>query len=401
MNDMTALRAAPPPLLLLVTLSAIQPIALNIIAPSTPALTQEFATDYATVQLTLTAFLVAVALSQLVTGPWSDRVGRRPVVLVSMAAFIVGSAAALIAPTIEALIAARVVQAAGSGATFALARAIIRDTSQRDDAASRIGYMMVAMLIAPMFAPTIGSVIDRFLGWRAIFLLLLTVGAGALLFVWRNLPETNTIRDPDASFASMARAFPTLLRSRAFLAYTLSTCATSVLFFAFVAGAPHVVVESMGREPQTYAIWFATVSLGYAGGNFISGRYASQIGADRLILMGSWITLVASIAQTIAAWSLPWSPAVLFVPMFAMAFGNGATIPGATASALSVRPDLAGAASGLAGAMQLGSGAISAYIAGHVVTTAPRGLIIIMLVAAIFGLLAFTIQRTASGSALR
>ncbi|MET0604884.1 MAG: MFS transporter, partial [Beijerinckiaceae bacterium] len=134
MNDMTAVRAPVPHLVLLVALSALQPMALNIIAPSTPELARQFNTDYATVQLTLTAYLIAVATSQLITGPWSDRSGRRPVVLFGCATFLVGCLFAAIAPTIEALIFARVVQAIGSGTTFAMARAVIRDTSQRDEA---------------------------------------------------------------------------------------------------------------------------------------------------------------------------------------------------------------------------------------------------------------------------
>lgn len=401
MNDMAAVRAAAPPLFLLVTLSAIQPIALNIIAPSTPALAHEFATDYATVQLTLTIFLLAVALSQLVTGPLSDRAGRRPVILFSLAAFVIGCLAAAIAPTIEALIAARVVQAIGSGAAFALARAIIRDTSARDEAASRIGYMMVAMLIAPMLSPALGSLIDRAAGWHAIFLFMAALGAGALAIVWRRLPETNLMRDPEASVAKLASAFPLLLRSRAFLAYTLSTCSTAAQFFAFVAGAPHVVVESMGNEPQVYALWFILVSSGYAAGNFASGRYAGLVGTDRMILLGSVVTLAGSVIQLAGTLATSWSPAFLFIPALAMAFGNGATIPSATASALSIRPELAGAASGLIGALQLGCAAIVSYVTGHVVTSYPRGLVVIMFLAAAAGLLALALQRSAPARRLR
>jgi len=392
-NDMTALRAAAPPLFLLVTLSAIQPIALNIIAPSTPAMAREFSTDYATVQLTLTIFLFAVALSQLVTGPLSDRSGRRPVILFSLGAFVAGCLAAAVAPTIEALIAARVVQAIGSGAAFALARAIIRDTSAREEAASRIGYMMVAMLVAPMLSPALGSLIDGLAGWHAIFFVMAALGAAAFAIVWRLLPETNLMRDPDASVAKLASAFPLLLRSRAFLAYTLSTCATSAQFFAFVAGAPHVVVESMGRGPQVYALWFMVVSLGYAAGNFASGRYAGRIGTERMILIGGVTTLVGSAMQLLGALADPWTPALLFIPALVMAFGNGATIPSATASALSVRPDLAGAASGLIGALQLGSSAIIAYLTGHIVPSSPRGLVVIMFIASVIGVLALALQR--------
>ncbi len=398
MNETTQIRPAPPPLILLVALSAIQPMALNIIAPSTPAMARQFGTDYGTVQLTLTVYLVAVAVSQLVTGPWSDRAGRRPVILAGLVIFLFGCLAAAIAPTIEALIAARVVQAVGSGTAFVLARAIIKDTSHRDEAASRIGYMMVAMLIVPMLSPSVGSVIDKFVGWQAIFLLMAAFGAGIWWLVSSSLPETNVTRDENASFAKLARAFPTLLRSRSFLAYTLAVCATSGMFFSFVAGAPYVIVETMGNEPHVYALWFVMLSFGYAIGNFVSGRYASRLGSEKLIHIGTWITLFAAVLQAVWAAFGAWTPLALFAPGFLIALGNGVTIPGAAASALSVRPDLAGAASGLAGALQLGTAAAMAYLAGHVVTTSPRGLVVIMLGCAIVGALALTIPRDAPKS---
>lgn len=392
MNDPSPLRAAPPPLVMLVALSALQPIALNIIAPSTPAMAREFGTDYATVQLTLTVYLAAVALAQLVTGPWSDRVGRRPVVLFSLGCFIIGSLAASVAPTIEALIAARVVQAIGSGSTFAQARSIIRDTSTRDEAASRIGYMMVAMLVAPMLSPSIGSLIDQAAGWHAIFIAMAIAAAVSLALVWRGLPETNVTRDPNASLGKLARAFPTLLGNRDFLAYTLSGCASSAMFFSFIAGAPHVVVESMGQPPYVYAAWFIFMSLGYASGNFISGRYARRLGSARLLAIGSWVTLAAAATQ--GAWALwgPWIPAALFLPGFGVALGNGMTMPSATASALSIRPDIAGSASGLMGALPLLCSAGMSLVAGHVVEVAPRGIVVIGVGCAIVGVIAVMLQ---------
>ena len=394
MNEMTAVRAPAPHLVLLVALSALQPMALNIIAPSTPELARQFNTDYATVQLTLTAYLIAVATSQLITGPWSDRSGRRPVVLFGCATFLVGCLFAAIAPTIEALIFARVVQAIGSGTTFAMARAVIRDTSQRDEAASRIGYMMVAMLVVPMLSPTVGSLIDRFIGWQAIFFMMAVVGTISLALVWTRLPETNITRDAQASFGKLASAFPTLLSNRAFLAYTLSVCATSGLFFSFVAGAPHVVVVSMRQAPEVYALWFIVLSGGYTIGNFLAGRFAGRLGSERLIIIGTWVTLVAMVVQ--AAWAMmaELTLSVLFVPAFLVTLGNGITIPGASASALSVRPDLAGSAAGLSGALQLWTAAAVSWLTGHIVTSTPKGLIGIMLACAIAGALALMIPRT-------
>ena len=242
---------------------------------------------------------------------------------------------------------------------------------------------------------------DGHTGWANTKALAMAgIAACSWTLVWLRLPETNLRRDPHASFGKVASAFPILLRNRAFLAYTLSSCATSANFFAFVAAAPHVVVESMHREPHVYAGWFAVMSIGYATGNFISGRYASRIGSDRMIVAGSWLTLVAALLQ--GAWAIygPWTPATLFAPGFLIAIGNGVAIPSAMAAALSVRPDFAGAASGLAGSLQLGTAASVAFIAGRVVPDAPRGIVVITILCAVAGLLALPLQRASRSPSL-
>ncbi|MBR3189983.1 MFS transporter, partial [Bosea sp. (in: a-proteobacteria)] len=160
---------AKPSLTVLVAISTLQPIALNMLAPATPALARNFATSYATIQLTLTLFLVAVALTQLIVGPLSDRYGRRPCVLAGTAVFTAGSVLGALADSAGTLLFARVLEGAGSGTTFALARAIIRDTASRDQAARQIATVTMVMVVAPMITPYLGGHIETNLGWRMIF----------------------------------------------------------------------------------------------------------------------------------------------------------------------------------------------------------------------------------------
>ena len=192
--DQALASAAParkaPSLAILVAISTLQPFALNVLAPATPILAQVLQTDYATIQLTLTVYLATVAVTQLFVGPISDRIGRRPCILGGVALFLIGSAMGAFAETIEGLLVARVIQATGGGTCFALARAVVRDTSGKERAASLIGYLSMAMVISPMIAPFIGGVLEETFGWRSIFAAMALLASGVLVAAWFLLYET-------------------------------------------------------------------------------------------------------------------------------------------------------------------------------------------------------------------
>lgn len=378
-----------PGIFVLVAMSAIQPFALNVMAPALPGMAVAFDVDYATIQLTLTFYLVAVAVSQFFGGPLSDRFGRRPVILTSLALFTVGAFAAVFAQSVGTLIAARVLQACGAGTAFALARAVIRDTSGRDESASRIGYVTMVMVVVPMVAPLCGGMLDERFGWRSIFLVGTIFGAAVLLFVSLKLPETRAGHGiGGGSLRHMFSAFPALITNRGFLGYAGALAFCSASFFGFLAAAPYVVVTTMGRSPDVYGAYFVLSAFGYMIGNFVSGRYGRRIGTDRMVLIGSAISSTAILIELIVIFTLPWTPFSFFVPLMGNAIGNGLTMPGATAGALSVRPDLAGSAAGFAGAFQLGLGAAMTVATSHAVEIWPPSIATIMLFCALSGLLA-------------
>jgi MFS transporter, DHA1 family, multidrug resistance protein len=373
-----------PPLAVLIAISMLQPFALNVLAPATPALARSLATDYATVQLTLTVYLVTVALSQLVVGPISDKIGRRPCILAGIALFALGSLLGALAQDIAVLLLARAVQAAGGGTCFTLSRAVVRDTASKDESASIIGYLATVMVLAPMVAPLIGGFLDAEFGWRSIFwacaVFSLLVIAGSMAFLSETAPGTQS-----SGLYAFVRGYPDLLRDRAFLGHALALAFTSASFFAFIAGAPYVVVEYMGREPDVYGFFFMLNAVGYMIGNFVSGRFGQRLGSERLARIGIVISVVSVLLETACLLTLPWTPATLFVPLALNAVGNGMTIPGGTASALSVRPNFAGAAAGLVGATQLGFGALASILVGYLVPIWPASLVTVMLVLVLSG----------------
>jgi len=371
----------------LVAISMLQPFALNVLAPATPGLARSLQTDYATVQLTLSLYLTTVAATQLLVGPISDRIGRRPCVLAGLGLFALGSLMGASSGRIETLLLARVVQAAGGGTCFALSRAVVRDTTSMDGSASVIGYITMGMVVAPMIAPLVGGLIDSHFGWRAIFIAMLVLALAASVGAVLRLQETAP-RHMDSSLAALFRGYPALWRDRAFVGYVLALSSTSAAFFSFVAGAPYVVVDVMGHTPDVYGYYFALNAGSYMLGNFLSGRFGQRLGSERLASIGIYCSLVSAGLALLCLIALPWTPATLFLPLILNGVGNGLTIPGATALALSVRPDLAGTAAGLLGALQLGLGALAAVAAGHLVTIWAPSLVVMILAYVVFGWLA-------------
>lgn len=389
---------AKPTLAVLVAISALQPIALNLLAPSTPALARHFSESYATIQLTLTLFLVAVALMQLVIGPLSDRFGRRPCVNAGIALFVFGSILGAVSTSTGMLLFARVLEGAGSGSVFALSRAIIRDTATRDTAASQIATVTMVMVVAPMLAPYLGGQIETWAGWRMIFWFMTAAGVATLLLTLARLPETAPNLGNKTSILGVFRAFPQLIGDRSFVANVVALATTSASFFGFIAAAPFIVVETMGRGPDVYGAYFMLNAFGYMVGNFTMSRLAVRFSTRRLVRIGLAISFAAMSVALILSLLPGWSPLTLFLPLAFNAFGNGLTIPGATAEALSAKPEIAGSAAGLMGAFQLGSGALATVLISWLVTVWPQALVVMMWAAMGIGLLALRFDRTNQAS---
>lgn len=350
-----------PHILTLVIATATGPLAMNIFLPSLPGIARHFSADYALVQLLVSLYLGATAVLQLFIGPASDRFGRRPVMLTCFSVFLVGTTAALFAPTIEILLACRVLQAF-SAAGMVLSRAIVRDTVRTEETVSKIAYIVMGMSLVPMIAPAIGGLLDEWYGWQSTFVLTLGFGLVSISVVYFDLNETNKTLSP--SFTAQFRAYPELLRSRRFWAYALTAAFATGSFFAFLGGGPYVATEILKLSPSEYGFYFMLISVGYMSGNFLSGRYGARVGLGPMMLAGNIVTFLGMIVS-LALFGLGFvHPLSLFGPAAMVGLGNGITLPSANAGIVSVRPRLAGSASGLGGSMQIGGGAALAVVAG-------------------------------------
>lgn len=353
-----------PPIGALILISMIIPISMNIYLPSMAGMVDAFSTTPGMIQLTMSMFLVAFALGQVFLGPLSDRYGRRPIIMWGLTVYIAGSVLCLLATSIEALIAARMVQAAGGCAGFVLGRAIVRDLYERDRAASVIGYVTMGMSVGPMIGPVIGGFLDDGYGWRGSFYMMLAIGVVAFLVALWNVPETNHKLCKLNGIKGLWLNYRLLLSKKLFCAYALATCFTSSIYFAYLGGAPFISFQLFNMSASETGFYFMFVALGFLIGNYISGRVSERFGIFRMILAGSILPAmaVAAVAGMISAGLL--HPLSLFLPMFFVGLGNGICLPSAISGVVSVRPDLAGAASGLSGSMQIGFGAVvSAMVA--------------------------------------
>jgi DHA1 family bicyclomycin/chloramphenicol resistance-like MFS transporter len=360
----TGTAARPSLLWALIAVSMVSPFAINVVVPSLPAIERHFAADYGTVQLVLSLYLASVAASQVLLGPLSDRFGRRPVLMAGLALFLAASLACIAAPNVESLIGLRVVQAAGGSAGLVLARAIVRDLYERRRAASMIGYLTMGFALAPMLAPLIGGLLQGAFDWRASFWFMAGFGLISLGVAWRGVPETNVAPAERLGLATLFRDFGQLLREPSFLLFTGSAGLSSGVFFAFLGGAPYVSENILHLTPTIYGTWFVLVAGGYAIGNFLSGRYAERAGVRWMIVGGSLLAVVVvALMPALFAAGLD-HPASLFGPMFVLGIANGLVLPNALAGAISVVPRIAGAASGLTGAAQMGFGALFSAITG-------------------------------------
>lgn len=378
-------RKTPPHIFTLVMVAGLSALSMNVFLPSLPAMAQHFGTQYAVMQLAISGYLAATACLQLVIGPLSDLFGRRPVMLVSLAIMFIATVVCFLAPNVTVFMVARFVQATVATG-FVLARAIVRDMVPANQAASMIGYVTMGMSVVPMVGPMIGGFLNDVGGWQASFWLLMALTVLVIGLVYLDLGETNTQKS--TSFSAQFKAWPELLKSRLFWGYALTSTFSSGLFFSFLGGAPFIGSTIYGLTPAMLGVQFFFMATGYMLGNFISGRYASKIGITRMMFSGNIIALTGIIITIVLAYTDLHSAYAFFIPLALIGVGNGVTLPSSNAGMVSVKPHLAGSASGLGGALTIGGGATLSVIATSLLSTTSgtQPLLFMMVAAALLAL---------------
>jgi MFS transporter, DHA1 family, multidrug resistance protein len=358
-------RKTPPHVSTLILLAGISALNMSIFLPSLNHMADYFGTDYSVMQFALSGYLVATAVLQVIIGPISDKFGRRPVVIGSLVIFILATIGALFAPTVGVFLAFRMMQAAVATG-IVLSRAIVRDMVPQEQAASMIGYVTMGMALIPMVGPMIGGTLDELFDWRASFIFLTLAGAAILGLVIADQGET--INGQGMGFREQLQGYPALFASPRFWGYTACAAFGSGAFFALLGGASFIAGEVFHLSPVWAGIALGSPAIGYAIGNYLSGRYSVRLGVNRMALTGTIVAssgMALSLIVTLAGFG---HPLVFFGLCTTLGLGNGIMLPSATAGLLSVRPALAGTASGLGGAIMIGGGAALAALAGSLLT---------------------------------
>ncbi|MEZ0464987.1 multidrug effflux MFS transporter [Phaeobacter sp. SYSU ZJ3003] len=365
--------------------TALSVLSLNMFLPSLARIGEDFQADYGLVNLSIAGYLAISAVLQLVMGPLSDRFGRRPVVLVSLLVFALASIGCALAQSIWVFLGFRLLQGAVVAGQV-VSRAAIRDMHSAEEAASKMGYVSMAMALAPMLGPMLGGFLEMAFGWRAGFILYTVMGLAMLALAWGDWGETNDNRS--ATFGAQMRTYPELLASRRFWGYSLCVAFSVGGFFSFITGVPLVAAAWFDLSPAMVGLGIGIITSGFMVGNFITGRVAGRVSLLTLILIGRISATLGPIGGLFLFALGQGSVPVFFGAAICVGFGNGLTIANASAGLMSVRPHLAGSASGLSGALSVALGAVLTSLTGALVApeNAPFMVLGIILCASILAL---------------
>ncbi|GHH30858.1 multidrug effflux MFS transporter [Lentzea cavernae] len=341
-----------PLLLVLALLASVAPFGIDLYLPAFPRMAADLETSDTAIQLTLTMFLLGLAAGQLVFGPISDRWGRRGPLLAGSAVFVAASVLAAVAPTIEVLLAARLVQGLTAAAGMVIGRAVIADLATGRAAARAFSLMMIVGGVAPVVAPLLGSLVVDGIGWRGVLLVLAGLAvamlAGSATVVPETLPRERRGTGRTTGFRALGR--------RAYFTATATFVFSFAVLMAYISASPFLYQVVIGMSPVGYGLLFALNALGLVTSNALASRLLRRSQPRRVLAIGtSWLFGAAVVLLVLAL--LPISAAWLIVPIFFAVSSLGFVLGPATALALDAVPGAAGTGSAVLGAAQFGLGA--------------------------------------------
>jgi DHA1 family bicyclomycin/chloramphenicol resistance-like MFS transporter len=356
---------------LMTAIASLGQFATNIYIPSLPAISDALAVSQAAVQLTLVAYLAPYAVAQLVYGPISDRIGRKPVVVAGLLLFLAGTALGLAAHDIATLMLARIVQAIGAAAGLTIGRAIVRDSFDGVALTRAMTLIAIASALAPGLTPLVGGVLQDGFGWRASFALTFLVGAAALALMHWRVPETLHTPLPTLDLRRALAAYRPVIRSSAFRAWAIPSALTMAALFAFFTGAAPLFISHLAVSPTEFGLYPPLAVIGFVIGGLVVRRRAGARSPSQIASVG--LVFICSGAAIIL---LPLIPGIahkhiINLGMIVFVTGLGIVLPVAIAAALQPFADRAGTAAAMIGFLQMGAAAISAALVAVAQPIAP------------------------------
>ncbi len=382
--------------LLLAAMTALTALSIDMSRlPAMPQMQRSFGASVSSVQLTLSIFLLGFAVGQLVAGPLSDRIGRRPVLLGGLGLFTAAGFICAASPSLPLLLLGRCLQGMGACVGPVVARAIVRDRFEGERSAAVLSQVTQVMILAPLIAPTLGGYVLVAFGWPAIFVLLGIAGAAIWATCRVRLPETRQdhgdAERPDFA-REMALGFRQVLSHPASLRHTLTTCFTHAGMFAYISAAPFLYINDFGVPRQQFGLYFALTAAAFLAGATLNRILLPRISGPDLLRIGVHLVFAAAVALVITAWTGTGGAGALLgvlLPMMVYLLGLGFVQPNATALAMEPHARYAGIASSVIGSMQTAGGALAGYFVGAFYNHTPQSLAVTV---AVLATLAFMVR---------
>ncbi|MCG7599873.1 multidrug effflux MFS transporter [Halomonas sp. McH1-25] len=357
---------SPIAVVVLAAMVAMGPLATSMYLPAFPAMAETFGVGADRIQLTLSAYMIGLAVAQLLCGPLADRFGRKPLLLIGMALFCLGSVGCMFADSIAVLFGYRFLQAFGAASGMVLAQAMIRDTFAPVDAAKKLAYMASTTAVAPALAPVAGGALLVAFGWPSIFLALALYAALTLAVVGVGLPESlPRERRQTLHPRTVAGNYLAAISHRTFLAHALAVSLMFAGHYGFMSGAPFVLIELFGVPEAHFGWYFLFVVAAFISGNLLGARLTARVGGHRLILAGGSLLVLAGVLVVSLVASGADTVAAIIGPQVLYAIGSGMMMPQLIAGALAPFHHMAGTAASTLGFIQMGSAAASSALVGR------------------------------------
>lgn len=352
--------------LLLFFVSFFGVFASDMYLPSLPNMARSFHISKHTAQLTITYYLLSMAVSQLFYGPCADRFGRKPVLLIGMTLGFLGSLVCAFSPSVNVLILGRFIQGMGAGAGNVLFRAILRDTFSGKELSKVAAWTTTLYSLAPAIAPVIGGYIEVSFGWRMDFIFLSTYVFFSIISIAYFLPETHYHFDPFATkFSVVAKNYHTIFTNKHFLAYTGCSAAVMAGFFAYMTASPFLFQVLLGVSPVEYG-WLALVCvLASMAGKLLNVSLIAFFSEDQLILFGIMWMLISGgslLLTDVFGWLNLW---VILIPAMLYIFAGGFVFTNALSGAFMPFPEMAGAVGAVYGFIQM----IAAFLGSLIIAS--------------------------------
>ena len=358
---MKAPKVVPLWFLAILTLSGT--LAIHIFVPVLPLVARDFQVNLQAVQLTISVYVIGLAIGQLFYGPLADSIGRRPVLLLGLLIYTLASIGAMLAPTIDVLVLMRFFQALGGCSGLLLSRAIIQDTTSGSETTKKLSMLNMLVILGPSLAPLIGGLLAELSGWRSIFTVLSALGLLNLALILRYVHKKERKKDKVVT-SSVVQNYKKLISSPKFLLYTIGGSFSTTAVYAFLGVVAYVFVNRLNHSVQDVSLALILIMLGVWCGCVAASRMVDRISIEQMIFIGSLISF-ASAAVLLLCVLIDYVTAFsLIIPVMVYCFGAGITSPAALSKALSINPMVAGSASGIYGFTQMLVGALCTSLAG-------------------------------------